>query len=193
MALGALIGDASGPTLANVDIDVSLNETHTSTNVISDAPIETGSDITDHVKKMPDELRLEGVLSNAPSSTLKFIELQTSGDTAEARYAKLIEVFENREKFEVITGIRVYRNMLFKSISVPRNSATGQVIRFNAVMREVTFAQSETVEVAPNADDMAKVDGLVDRGPKATKPAAPPVAEQSRGAARKALSFTTGI
>jgi len=179
MTLSALLGRKNGPVIGGVQIDVSLRETHSVTKTISDSPVEVGSDISDHVKKSPDEVSLDGMLSNLPSSLIARAELETSGDTAEKRYADLLDLVNNADSFELITGLRVYSNMVFTSFAVERDNTSGEVIRFKATMREIEFAQSETVEVAPSEVDSGKVEPTTDRGTKPKKPAPPAAAAKS--------------
>jgi hypothetical protein len=179
MALSALLGRKNGPVIGGVQVDVSLRETHSSTKTISDSPVEVGSDISDHVKKSPDEVSIDGVLSDLPSSLISLAEQEISGNTAEKRYAELLDLVSNADSFELVTGLRVYSNMVFTAFSVDRDNSSGGVIRFKATMREIEFAQSETVEVQPNEVDAGKVEPTTDRGTKPKTPAPPAAAAKS--------------
>lgn len=188
MVLSAILGRKSGPTIGGIQVDVSIRESHDTANEISESPIEVGSDIADHVKKRPDEFSMTGVLSNIPSSAIARAELETTGNTAEKRYAELQDLVNNKETFEVITGLRVYTNMVFTQFGVDRDNRTGEIIQFRATMREIEFAQSETVTVVPNDADRGKPEPQTDRGQKPKKPAPPAAA----GTARSTLSRLTG-
>ena len=80
MGLSTLFGRNLGPMIGGIQVDVSIRETHSTSREISENPIEVGSDIADHVKKKPDEVSLEGVLSNLPSSLLGAIFSAASAD-----------------------------------------------------------------------------------------------------------------
>lgn len=192
MSLSSLLGRKRGPTIGGIQIDVSVRETHSTAKEISDSPVEVGSDITDHVKKRPDEVTIEGVLSNRPSSLIDLAEQETTGETAEKRYADLLDLVANADTFELVTGLRVYENMVFTAFSVDRDNSTGEVIRFRATMREVEFAKSETVDVVPNEQDTGKPEPTVDRGPKPKTPAPPAAAADAGSTLSKLLGGKSG-
>jgi hypothetical protein len=50
----------------SIAIDATVRESHTATSTITDHPVETGSNVSDHIRPDPDMLTLEGVISNAP-------------------------------------------------------------------------------------------------------------------------------
>lgn len=49
-----------------ITLDVASKLQHTSTNQVTDHPVETGANISDHVRPDPDVLTVEGVISNTP-------------------------------------------------------------------------------------------------------------------------------
>lgn len=52
--------------LGKIVADAVLEEVHSSTATITDHPVETGSAVTDHVRKNPDSLRLTLLITNSP-------------------------------------------------------------------------------------------------------------------------------
>lgn len=52
--------------IAAIWIDVSLREQHNSAAEVTRHPVEDGVDITDHVRLAPDQLQIEGLVSNQP-------------------------------------------------------------------------------------------------------------------------------
>lgn len=179
MTLAALIGRARGPRIGGVQVDVSLRESHTSRREISDSPVEAGSDVTDHTKVLPDEVSIEGVLSDTPTSITDRIRLLATGKTAQQRYRDLLELKDNAETFELITGLRSYTNMVLATLRINRSVSTGESITFNATMREIEFAESAAVTVVSVPADAPKTAPPVDRGPKPKTPAPQAAAEQS--------------
>lgn len=49
-----------------ITLDVASKVQHTSTNQVTDHPVETGANISDHVRPEPNVLTIEGVISNTP-------------------------------------------------------------------------------------------------------------------------------
>ena len=179
MSLATILGAARGPTIAGVQIDVSVRETHRSTAEVSDAAIETGSETSDHRRRRPNEVALEGIVSNRPTNLIDLATL----DSAQDRYRELILLHENNDMFELVTGLRVYQNMMFTSFEVTRDQTTGEIVAFAATMKEVLFARSETVQ--PNVTDAPKAASTTDAGPKATPPAPPAAAAAVESSASK--------
>lgn len=184
MGLATLLGASTGPTIGDIQIDVSVRETHRSSATVSEVPIELGSDVAEHRRKLPDEVSLEGVLSNLPTNLIDRTALELSGETAEKRYQDLLDLVANADTFELITGLRTYPDMVFLSFEVDRDQTTGEIVRFRAVMRQLEFAEPEeasTGPTVPDEADAAKVDPTTDTGAKATTPAPDAVVEPAQG------------
>ena len=49
-----------------VIFDIVETETHTSKSVVTDHPVEIGSDISDHIRNEPDRISIKGIVSNFP-------------------------------------------------------------------------------------------------------------------------------
>lgn len=56
---------ASGQTFF-ITLDVAAKVQHTSTNQVTDHPVEIGSNVSDHIRPDPNVLTIEGVISNTP-------------------------------------------------------------------------------------------------------------------------------
>lgn len=52
--------------IASIWIDVSVREVHGSSAELSKFPVEDGADITDHVRLLPKQIEIEGIVSNQP-------------------------------------------------------------------------------------------------------------------------------
>jgi hypothetical protein len=85
----------------------------------------------------------------------------------------------------VTTGLQVYDSMVLTSLTIPRETSTGVAVRFRAVLKEIRFANSETI---PVADLIPKAQPVQNRGPKATPEARPETAAASRGQLQSTLS-----
>jgi len=47
-------------------LDASVREVHTGSSTVTDHPVERGSNVADHIRPDPDQLTIEGVISNTP-------------------------------------------------------------------------------------------------------------------------------
>jgi hypothetical protein len=52
--------------IASIWIDVSIREQHNAQAELTRHPVEDGSDVTDHVRLMPDQIQIEGIVTNQP-------------------------------------------------------------------------------------------------------------------------------
>jgi Dit-like phage tail protein len=47
-------------------LDASVHESHLGTSTVTDHPVERGSNVSDHIRPDPDQLTIEGMISNTP-------------------------------------------------------------------------------------------------------------------------------
>lgn len=52
--------------IASIWIDVSIREQHNKSAEVTRHPVEEGADITDHVRLQPDQIQIEGIVTNQP-------------------------------------------------------------------------------------------------------------------------------
>jgi len=67
-------------------------------------------------------------------------------------YSQLLQLQQSRKPFEVISGLRVYDNMLLQSIRVRRDQRSQYTLNVQAVMREVIIVSTQTATLAPQAN-----------------------------------------
>ena len=82
-------------------------------------------------------------------------------------YKNLLDLQTSRVPFDIFTGKRVYKNMLFKSLSVQTDYRTENALLVTAVCREVILVTTSevTVPIKAGAEADASITGeAVDRG-----------------------------
>lgn len=112
------ISRAIGP----VPIDCVISEKHNSEIEIAEIPIETGSRITDHAFVLPKRVTLEIADRNAVTTFNALVTLQ-----------------ESRVPFTLITGLKVYKNMLISRIDPERDKDSARILRGTADLQEVVI------------------------------------------------------
>lgn len=130
-------------------IDCSLKETHNFDSQVTEYPVESGSTITDNIRPLPITVEMECIVSNTPIGVMReFRNTLVSGDNelpptrpSDDAYDMLQRIRNKREPITIRTSLRSYDNMALKSLSIPRSSDTGDILRFTA-----TFQQIQTVE-----------------------------------------------
>jgi hypothetical protein len=124
--------------LATFSAYLTIEERGTDDLEITQHPIQDGASITDHAFLKPAELSLSIVFS-AQQAPLP------------ETYANLLALQASRVPFQVITGKRTYKNMLFRSLGCTTDLTTENLLSISATLQEVLLVNVETITVAPRA------------------------------------------
>lgn len=171
--------------LGGIVVDAAVSEEHLNDSDVTENPVEDGAKITDHMQIKSKQLTIDGVISDSPLSAdfagisvpSNFHNFAGTVQTTLGRdsrsidaYQRLVALQEKREPFTVVTGLKQYKNMVLKTLTVPRTAATGKAIHFKAVLREIRIVKSKSVG-APNVKDAVKnlASKTKDLGSKVTK------------------------
>lgn len=73
---------------------------------------------------------------------------------------QLIQIGEPK-KFEVITGLAIYKDMAVKSLKIPRNAQNTESFQFDIELMRIQFVKSETAEI--EIDDVSEKKDGADR------------------------------
>lgn len=111
-----IFSTAIGP----VPIDVIVKEKHRTELGITQTPIETGAEITDHAYVKPKRLTLE-IGDNAGAET----------------FNALVRFQESRVPFTVVSGLFVYSNMLISSTDFTRDAAFSKTLNGQVELQEI--------------------------------------------------------
>lgn len=134
-------------------IDVAISEEHKFETEVTEYPVESGSDITDHVRKKPNEVTLEGIVSDTPLAAT-ILERLASGDRvltgllSEATasldaLAKLMEIRDARKPVTISTSLKTFESMVLTTLTVPRANGDGRALRFHATFKEIRIITNE--------------------------------------------------
>lgn len=146
MVLSLLFGKKYARTaVASVVLDAVLSEEHVYNSRVTNYPIENGQDISDHIINEPDTLQITGVVSDTPLSFLAPFNRSVNA------FNSLIEIHNRRERITVVTGIKVYTNMVITSLQVPRNVQSGQSLTFVIDLQKIFIDTSVQVNLNTNS------------------------------------------
>lgn len=153
---------AFSTAIGPVAINCVISEKHTAELDITEIPIETGARVTDHAVVMPKKLTLD-----------------VANDGAAATYNALVRFQESRVPFSIVTGLKVYSNMLIKHIDAERDATFSRVLRAKVDLQEIII-----VSTAYAADPGGETGGERGQpsGRQSTR-AAPPTSERASDAA----------
>lgn len=129
--------------------DVTIEEDHTDEVVMTDHPVERGAQITDHAFKAPSTVVITAGWSNSSLAALG------NPFYAQLVYNQLLGLQASLQPFEIVTGKRIYVNMLIHRLSVKTDEKTENVLMVTAECREIIIADTQTVSTGSgNAADM---------------------------------------
>lgn len=165
-----------------LELDASVSEHHQTQVEVTDHPVEQGVAISDHRRRKPDTITIEGIVSNTalPDPSAGLTQQRSNGqdflsrsirDTgkAEDAYSQLLDLADSTTLITVVTAIRTYENMTLTELSLPRDARSGDSIRFTATFREIRVVQNATVQVQTSTPRGKPKKDLVKKAPtKAT-------------------------
>ena len=140
--------------IADITVDVTINDTVSYNCNISKYPVEDGSSVSDHITEEPYAVEIRGLITNYPL----FAAEEGSEDRAKNAYEELLTLKKNKTPFNVVTGLDIYTNVFFTSFEINRDADTGNAISFNAKFQEINFAVPVTVKVQRDKVRIGKKD-----------------------------------
>lgn len=141
--------------------DVVVREVGRDELVITEHPVERGAAIADHAFVRPVEIEM---VCGWSDSTAGYV-----GSVREV-YEGLVALQKERQPFEVMSGKRIYENMLLASLIQQTDEKTENVLLVTARFREVIIVSTETSS-APNSaqESPSKTGSTVQSGTKQLK------------------------
>lgn len=155
--------------------NVVVSEKHVDTLEISEHPVEDNAPIADHAFRLPSEVMMEVGFAGG-GSLLDLMDTSSFGLSFELSpkevYMQLLELQRTRVPFDVITGKRLYRNMLMRVLDVTTDKATENVLSASLTLREVliTSTQSNAIADKTNMSQGVSTSAVQNAGVKSTKP-----------------------
>lgn len=119
-----------------IAIDATLSEDHEYTARVTSFPVENGELVSDHIINEPEKLNLVGLVTDTPLNILLGFNRSITA------FNRLIDIHRNKEIVTVVTGIKVYTNMVMTSLNVPRDLSTGQSLTFNMQFQKILLDSS---------------------------------------------------
>lgn len=134
---------------------VVISEKHSDALEITEHPVEVGAAVSDHAYKRPSEVVMQVGFAGG-GSLLDFIDTTSYGISAglspRETYQQLLDLQNSRVPFDVVTGKRLYNNMLIRALEVTTERTTENVLSAVLTLREVIITSTTTTTVAPKAD-----------------------------------------
>ena len=158
MALSLLFGRprltkfSSG--VGEIELDASLSESHQFASEVTQFPVEDGSVITDHIQNKPDQVSINGFVTNTPirsfadvAGAADLVRLSGVSGRTELALETLLNIHRFRELVTIVTNLKAYNDMALTSLTIPRNAAIGDTLEFSADFVKVVKVTSAVVAV----------------------------------------------
>lgn len=160
-----------------LQLDATLSEEHTFSSTITKNEIEEPEDgetnqINDNMVLNPDQLKLEGIISEVPISLIESLknvgaglvsnvsgvlggagaflstELMASPENKQQKaLEQILSLLKNKIPFTVVTGLKTYKDMMATSFSVPKDSLIGDSLKFSIQLQKIKFVKSDVVAI----------------------------------------------
>lgn len=154
---------------------VVISEKHSDTLEITEHPVETGAAVSDHAYKRPSEVVMEvgfaggGSLLDFADTTAIGLSL---GLSPKETYQQILDLQASRIPFDVVTGKRLYTNMLIRALEVSTDRTSENVLMAVMTLREVIITQTQSIAVADKSDmkEGVNTSAVINSGTIAAKP-----------------------
>lgn len=129
-----------------------IRETHNDQAVITDHPVEYGSPISDHMYVLPKRVDIEIVysLSSGINGFKAIASLAKKGGKAPKTltdyYQAFLDIQTKSKLINIVTGKRVYNNMVIESIECTTDVDSEELLRLQLRCREVIIVYTSTTE-----------------------------------------------
>ena len=137
--------------LASVEFDATLSEGHSWANDITENPVETGSDITDHIRGLPDQITLVGMVTNTPflepGNSSGGVITNDNEDLVQNVIEKIRQLKNERSVVTIFTKYVLYKDMAISSVDFTRDASTTNAAIFTIQFKNIRFVETQTVEV----------------------------------------------
>jgi len=157
-------------------------------------PVEGGVDSTDHGTEQVGDLSLDGVITESPLNPA-----DNELDRVNAMCERLVEMAKAKVPVIVMTGLRVYEDLVIASVSISRDERTGRAANISLSFQEFRTVGSRTVLIPPERlAPPVKAGGAaeVDAGQQSPVDAAPEdaaaVTDDFESLASKGFDFAMG-
>ncbi len=133
-----------------IEFDATIVAAHDGTATITKHPVESGANVTDHIRREPETLNLEVIVSDTPLIFVASINARPSvpGGNPVTRavdaYEFIKRIKDQGKTVTVSTRLRDYPSMAIASVGVTQDKDTGNIVRFRIGLEEITIAETGT-------------------------------------------------
>lgn len=151
---------SSGRSIGGIVPDVTVEEVGRDTTFVTNHPVETGAAISDHAFMMPVEVEMKVGWSDSTAGFQGYSAII---------YQALQGLQKARQPFVVVTGKRLYTNMLIVALEVTTTEQSEYSLMVRVGLREVIIASTSTTSAGTPASPQS-TGGTTESGTKQATP-----------------------
>lgn len=148
-------------SMGGLVFDAVFEESHLSELEVTDNPVETGVVVSDHAFMLPYRCRLVAGVSDTPLKNIPGDQFASSYSRSYRAFQLLNTLQVSAEPFDVVTGLRLYKNMICAKIHAEQDKDSAHILYFIAELREVIIVGTKTVTYSPRQASQRKNRGEV--------------------------------
>lgn len=132
-------------SMGGLVFDAVFEETHESDLEVTDNPVETGVVVSDHAYMKPLRVKISAGVSDVRLDIFSEDPFASSAGRSRRAFELLTELQKKAEKFDVQTGLKLYKNMICTSIRASQDKDSSAALLFTAELREVIIVNTKVV------------------------------------------------
>lgn len=132
--------------MGGLTFDAVFRESHNSDLEVTENPCETGVSISDHAYMKPQHLTLQAGVSDSVMRLRGSDQFAAAQSRCQRAYELLQQLQAAAEPFTVQTGLKLYSNMVIKSLRADQDAHSAKVLDFTAELREIIIVSTQTVK-----------------------------------------------
>lgn len=133
-------------SMGGLVFDAVFEENHESDLEVTDNPVETGVVVSDHAYMLPLRVTISaGVSDVLLSGSTTGDQFASDAGRSRKAFQLLTELQSKAEPFDVQTGLKLYKNMVCKSVRSGQDKDTSGVFVFQAELREVNIVYTKSI------------------------------------------------
>lgn len=148
--------DGTEDVITEIPLDARVGSTYRFSSDVTEFPVESGAMVSDHVHRRPDEISIEGMVSDTPVSELPTYlglrgdgEFQPAGLRSQAAFDALFTVWRDALILTVVTEYLVFEDMIVRSFEIPRSPERGDAVWFSASLVKINTVETLTASLPP--------------------------------------------
>lgn len=139
--------------LGDIEFDVIESENPRDSATVTDKPVESGQDVSDHVKQNPSIINIRGQMTEGAADKLQ-----------------VLKKYQKEGTLLKYVGRNVYPNMVIEEIDREHGTRNRQGFQFNIRLKQVRIATAKEVEInMANPKEATKVKPVTNKGKQQPK------------------------